>query len=63
MQQIVLTREQIFKLTVFASQLPEVNEFTIESDCASGIGERILAKCDLFAKNDATLDISEYDKF
>jgi len=59
MNNIVLNREQIGKLTEIVTHFKEVNRFTVEVDHRSGIGTGILVRFDLFEKNDTVIDITD----
>jgi len=60
MNNIILTREQIGKLTEIINHYKEVNRFTLEVDHSSGIGTGISVRFDLFAQNDTVIDITDY---
>jgi hypothetical protein len=56
---IILNREQIFKLNEIVNHFKEVEYFTIEIDSRSGIGPEVRVKFDLFNNKDTTVDITD----
>ena len=56
---IVLSREQINKLTEIVNHFPEINHFTLQVDSSSGIGPGVHVKFDLFGTDDVKVDITD----
>jgi len=57
--QIKLTRKQVDQLAEIMEQFTEVQDFTIESTCPSGIGPTVTVSFDLFKPKDTIVDITD----
>jgi len=61
--QFSLNRKQVEKLAKIAEHFKEVEWFTLEEDCSSGIGPTVIVKFNLFNDNnkdvDTTVDITD----
>lgn len=63
MNRIVFTRKQIEQLSEIAERFTDTNNFTVESDSPSGIGQSINVRFDLFENNDTQIDITDVENW
>jgi len=59
MNTIVLSKRQIEQLATIAERFTETDTFIVESESASGIGQTITVRFDLFEKADTKVDITD----
>jgi hypothetical protein len=63
MSKIVLNREQIQKLYKLTQHFKEGTHYTLEEDRSSGIGPSITVRFDLFASDDAQVNITDVSEW
>ena len=63
MNAITLTRKQIGQLQEMTERFTDTENFTVESESLSGIGQNISIRFDLFEKSDTKVDITDVSEW